>query len=503
MHDHGNARSGEHTRDHARHGNRRHGGGAERITVIRPSRLKRTISGTAVGNMMEWYDFGIFAFLVPTISQVFFAGQGSGSVVATFTMFAAAFVARPIGGMIFGPLGDRLGRRRVLAITMITMACGTLGIGLIPSYEAIGFWSPLLLLLGRLVQGFSTGGEYAGAMTYLGEHSPDTRRGFLTSWLEFGTLSGYVLGAAVATTVTTVVPEQALLSWGWRIPFLVAGPLGLIGLYVRTRLEESPAFEQQTGRHDTSEGDRRAGDTGSESSAPDSSEPPRRSVREQFRDTVIKPWRPLLVCIGLVVTYNVVNYTLTQYFPTYLSEEVGLPATPALLIVLGVMVVLIAIIPFGGRLSDRIGRNPILYTGCGLVVVASVPAFLLVNAGGYLAAFAGTLLIGLTLLCFNSTLPSTLPALFPVDVRYGTLAIAYNVATSVFGGTTPLIASSLVAGTGNPIVPAFLLIAAGIIGAISVVFTREKARRPLPGSPPSAANEEEARQLAEERRSAD
>src|SRR5690606_10748419 len=232
-------------------------------------------------------------------------------------------------------------------------------------------------------------------------------------------------------------------------------------------------------------------------------EPPRRSVREQFRDTVIKPWRPLLVCIGLVVTYNVVNYTLTQYFPTYLSEEVGLPATPALLIVLGVMVVLIAIIPFGGRLSDRIGRNPILYTGCGLVVVASVPAFLLVNAGGYLAAFAGTLLIGLTLLCFNSTLPSTLPALFPVDVRYGTLTIAYNVATSVFGGTTPLIASSLVAGTGNPIVPAFLLIAAGIIGAISVVFTREKARRPLPGSPPSAANEEEARQLAEERRSAD
>ncbi|MBA8824130.1 MHS family proline/betaine transporter-like MFS transporter [Saccharopolyspora lacisalsi] len=449
----------------------------DEVTVIRPWGLKRTIGGTSVGNMMEWYDFGIFAFLVPPISQVFFGGTTSaGSLVATFTMFAAAFVVRPLGGLFFGPLGDRIGRRRVLAITMITMAIGTLSIGLIPGAAAIGAWAPVLLLLARLVQGFSTGGEYAGAMTYLGEHAPDTRRGFLASWLEFGTLCGYVLGAAVATGITAVVPQEALLSWGWRIPFLIAGPLGLVGLYVRTRLEESPAYEEHVQDRDQQQD----------------------SVGEQLHDTVVKPWRPLLICVGLVLAFNVTNYTLTQYMPTYLSEEVGVAHTPALLIVLAVMVILMGLVTVGGWLSDRVGRNPILYVGCALLLVLSVPAFFALSQGGYVLVFLGTLLLGLTLLCFNSTLPAALPALFPVGVRYGSLAIAFNVSVAVFGGTTPLIAAALVATTGSELMPAFLLVGAGVIGAVAVYFTRESAGRPMPGSAPSAANDTEAREIAAE-----
>jgi MFS transporter, MHS family, proline/betaine transporter len=305
----------------------------------------------------------------------------------------------------------------VLAITIITMAVGTFAIGLIPSYASIGIWSAVLLLVARLVQGFSTGGEYAVAMTYLGEHAPDTRRGFLASWLEFGTLSGYVLGAGVATAITAVVSQQTLLSWGWRIPFLIAAPLGLIGLYVRLRLEETPAYQQHTQ------------DRGDE----------QQTLGEQFRDTIVRPWVPLLICMGLVLAHNVTNYTLTQYLPTYLSEEIRLPYTPALLIVLAVMVILAGLVTLGGRLSDRVGRNPILYVGCGLLLVVSVPAFLLMAHGGYVLVFLGSLLLGLTLLCFNSTLPGTLPALFPIGVRYGSLAIGYNVSVSVFGGTTPLI----------------------------------------------------------------
>lgn len=441
------------------------------VRVVRPSALKRTIGGTTVGNLIEWYDFGIFAFLVPTVSQVFFGG-GAGSLIATFTVFAVAFVMRPLGGLVFGPLGDRIGRRRVLAITIVTMAVGTFAIGLIPSQESIGMWAAVLLLVCRVVQGFSTGGEYAGAMTYVGEHSPDTRRGFLASFLEFGTLTGYVLGAAVATTMTAVVPPEALLSWGWRIPFLVAGPLGLIGLYIRSRLEESPAYEQQSQDDDESS-----------------------SLGDQVHETVVRPWRPLLVCIGLVLAHNVTNYTLTQYLPTYLTETVRLPYTPALLVVLAVMVVLAALVIGAGRLSDRIGRNPILYTGAALLVVLGVPAFLLMSRGGYVTAFAGALLVGLMLLCFNSTLPGTLPALFPVRTRYGTLAIGYNVAVSVFGGTTPLIAQALVSGTGSTVVPGVVLVVAGLVGAVSVYALRERAGRPMPGSPPTAADEDEARRM--------
>jgi MHS family proline/betaine transporter-like MFS transporter len=446
-----------------------------RIKVVAPAGLRRAISGTSVGNMMEWYDFGIFAFLVPSISQVFFSGIApAGSLIATFTVFAAAFVVRPLGGLVFGTLGDRLGRRRVLAVTILTMALGTSAIGLIPGYATIGIWSPLLLLLGRLVQGFSTGGEYAGAMTYLGEHAPDTRRGFLASWLEFGTLSGYVLGAGVATVITAFVPHDVLLSWGWRVPFLLAAPLGLIGLYLRTRLEESPAYEQH------------ARERGGEPEG----------IGEQLQRTVLGPWRALLICVGLVLALNVTNYLLTQYMPTYLAEVAGLPQTPALVIVLAVMVLLMGLVPLVGRLSDRTGRKPILYAGCALLVLAAVPAFLLACQRSYPLVFLGTLLLGLMLVCFNSTLPGTLPALFHTRTRYGSLAIGFNLSVSLFGGTTPLIATSLVTATGNRLAPAALLVVAGLVGAGSVIALREQAGRPMPGSPPTAASHEEAREMA-------
>lgn len=271
-------------------------------------------------------------------------------------------------------------------------------------------------------------------------------------------------------------PPETLLSWGWRIPFLIAAPLGLIGLYVRMRLEETPAYEQHTRQRDDEQ----------------------HTLGKQFRDTLVRPWRPMLICMGLVLAFNVTNYTLTQYLPTYLSEEVALPYTPALLIVLAVMVILAGLVTLSGRLSDRVGRKPILYTGCGLLFVGSVPAFLLMTQGHYVLVFLGALLLGLTLLCFNSTLPGTLPALFPLSTRYGSLAIGYNVSVSVFGGTTPLIASSLVASTGNKLTPAIPLLAAGIIGVIAVYYTSEKAGKPMPGSPPTAAGETEARKLAED-----
>ncbi|MGO4754905.1 MFS transporter, partial [Streptomyces sp. 2MCAF27] len=219
------------------------------VTVVDRPRLRRAVAATAVGNMMEWFDFGVYAYVAVTLGKVFFPSSSPATqVVSTFATFAVAFLVRPLGGLVFGPLGDRIGRRRVLSTTMIMMAIGTFAVGLLPSYAAIGFAAPLLLLACRVVQGFSTGGEYAGATTYIAEFAPDRRRGFLGSWLDFGTFVGYSLGSGVVTVLTAVLGERGMVDWGWRVPFLIAGPLGLIGLYMRLRLEETPAFRREAER---------------------------------------------------------------------------------------------------------------------------------------------------------------------------------------------------------------------------------------------------------------
>lgn len=186
-------------------------------TVTDPALVRRAVKAAALGNAMEWFDFGVYSYIAVTLGKVFFpSGNPTAQLLSTFGAFAAAFLVRPLGGMVFGPLGDRVGRQKVLALTMIMMAAGTFAIGLIPSYAAIGVGAPILLLAARLVQGFSTGGEYAGASTFIAEYAPDKRRGFLGSWLEFGTLAGYIAGAGLVTLMTALLSSEDLLSWGWR-----------------------------------------------------------------------------------------------------------------------------------------------------------------------------------------------------------------------------------------------------------------------------------------------
>lgn len=196
----------------------------DEITVVDKPMLKRAVGAAALGNAMEWFDFGVYGYLAVTIGQVFFPSSNpTAQVIAAFATFTVAFLVRPLGGLVFGPLGDRYGRQKVLAFTMILMALGTFSIGLIPSYERIGIWAPVLLLLARVVQGFSTGGEYGGAATFIAEYSTDRNRGLMGSWLEFGTLGGYIAGAGTVTALHMLLSNAQMLDWGWRIPFLVAG----------------------------------------------------------------------------------------------------------------------------------------------------------------------------------------------------------------------------------------------------------------------------------------
>ncbi|MFJ9037031.1 glycine betaine/L-proline transporter ProP [Streptomyces sp. NPDC102406] len=460
------------------------------VTVSDRPTVRRAVTAAALGNTMEWFDFGVYAYLAGTIGKVFFPSSSPGAqVVSTFATFAAAFLVRPLGGLVFGPLGDRVGRQRVLAATMIMMAASTFAVGFLPSYASIGFAAPLLLLLCRLVQGFSTGGEYAGATTYIAEYAPDQRRGFLGSWLDFGTFVGYSLGSGLVTVLTLTLGADGLESWGWRIPFFVAGPLGLIGLYMRLKLEETPAFQQEAANEAAARG---AGDGDGDT---DPVEAARQSGKGRLREIFARHWQALLICMGLVLLYNVTNYMVTSYLPTFMTVTLGESDTTAQLLVLGTMLLVVVAITVVGRSSDRWGRRPLFMGGSIAMIVLAVPAFLLIREGGILLPAFGCVILGLLLVCFAGTAAATLPALFPTRLRYGALSIAYNLSVSVFGGTTPLFASFLVDKTGNTLVPAFYLMVAGLIGLVSTFFLYETAGRPLRGSGPMVETSDEARAL--------
>ena len=443
------------------------------ITVVEALMLRRAVGAAALGNAMEWFDFGVYGYLAVTLGQVFFpASNPAAQLIATFATFTVAFLVRPLGGLVFGPLGDRYGRQKVLACTMVLMSLGTFSIGLIPTYDKIGLWAPALLLLARLLQGFSTGGEYGGAATFIAEYSTDRNRGLMGSWLEFGTLGGYIAGAGTVTTLHLLLSTPQMLDWGWRIPFMVAGPLGLLGLYLRMRLEETPAFKAYTEEAEK-----------------------RDHERPGLGELLRVHGRQLLVCMGLVLVFNVTDYMLLTYMPSYLSVTLGYAESKGLLLIIIVMLVMMPLNIVGGIFSDRLGRRPMIIGACIALLLLAIPCLLLVRSGHDGLIFLGLLLLGVALVCFTSSMPSTLPALFYTPVRYSALSIAFNVSVSLFGGTTPLVTAWLVHHTGDPMVPAYYLMGAAVIGLVTMLFVRETAGLPLRGSPPAVASRQEASAL--------
>jgi MHS family proline/betaine transporter-like MFS transporter len=431
--------------------------------------VRRAAMAASIGNVAEWYDFGIYSYLAAVVlDRVFFPEAGEWSLVLTLGAFAAAFLVRPLGGFILGPMGDRIGRRRVLAFTVLLMAAGTIALGLVPSYAAVGIAAPILVLITRLVQGFSAGGEYTGALTLIAEYAPDRRRGFFGSWLEFGTITGYTLGAGVCTAVIAILPDEDLLSWGWRLPFMLALPLGITGVYLRFRLEDTPAFRQLMER---------------------SPALATMTYRRAFQILVKRYRTAALAAGGLVIAWNITNYVLTNYVPTYLTGTLprfgqsSTSETMATGIQVAVTLLMLCVILTVGRLSDRIGRKPILMTGSVALIVLGLPAVWLLREG-LAGQVLGLLIMGGTLVCFAAVAPSTLPALFPTLIRYGGLAVTFNLAVSIFAGTAPTIIETAVTTTGNLDWPGYYLVGAGVIGVLSGYFIKESAGRPLAGAAP-------------------
>ncbi|MFI0404572.1 MFS transporter [Actinomadura sp. 3N508] len=421
-----------------------------------PSAVHKAVVASAIGNCVEWFDFGVFSAGVMTaiIGTVFFPEGASGSAsLRSFALIAAAFLARPFGGMFFGPMGDKLGRKRVLATTILLMSGSTFMIGILPGYDTIGIAAPLLLLLVRLVQGFSTGGEYGGAATMIAEYAPTRRRGFFGSFLELGTLTGYILGAGFVLLMDLALTTEAMHSWGWRIPFLLSLPLGLVGLYVRTRIEDTPTFQRME-------------EAGKKAQSP-------------LKETLEHYWRVILMLIGIVFLLNVADYTLLTFMPSYLVDFLEMNETTAQLITIGVEAVMITVIVPLGALSDRIGRKPLLMTAAIGYVLLSWPAFALMQTDNAFGVAFGYAIVGGLLVLILAVIAATFPAMFPTKVRYGAFAIGYNISTSIFGGTAAVLVGSLIDVTGSNYIPAYYLMIAGLVALIPIMKIRETAGVPI------------------------
>ncbi len=453
------------------------------VNVVNQRTLKKALGGTIVGNTMEWYDVGVFGYLITTMGPVFLP-EADKAVQNLFLLgtFAATFIARPLGGIFFGWLGDKIGRQKVLAMTLMIMAAATFAVGLLPGYSVLGIWAAVLLVVTKLVQGFSTGGEYSGATTFVCEHAPDRRRGFYVSFLDMGSYLGFAVGGLFVSILQLVLGQEQMEAWGWRLPFLVAGPLGIVAVYFRMKIEESAAFKA------TMEAEAVA------ATHPETGE----ELKPLGPLGILRAhWRPILLAMILAAAANTVAYALTSYMPTYLTSNKGYSEVDGTLLTIPVLVAMALCIPFTGRLSDRIGRRKVLWIGALSTAVFAIPAFLAIAAHSVPMTFLGLALIAFPVAFSVPNLASALPALFPTEHRYSAMGIAYNFAVAIFGGTAPFIIAALIELTGNDMTIAYYLMGVAVIAAVAIYFLPESAGRHLPGSMPSVDSPEEARQLVE------
>ncbi|MBQ0928323.1 MFS transporter [Saccharopolyspora endophytica] len=422
-------------------------------TTADPATLRRSVAAGAVGVFVHWFDWAAYAYLASTIASVFFpAGDATAGLLAVFGVFAVSFGIRPVGALVFGPLGDRIGRKRTLSLVIFLMSGATLVIGLLPGYSTIGIAAPLLLVLLRLLQGFAAGGEFGSAASFLAEHAPRRRRGFGVSWLEVGSLLGFLAGSFVFFLLSVGLSEDQLTSWGWRIPFLIAAPLGVVGFIIRNKIEDTPEYR----------------------ALEEADTVPSRPVRELLRNNGTQ----LLQVAGLMTMMHVPFYAILTYLVTYETDHLGHSSGDAALLSTAISLIGLVLVPVFGRLSDRIGRRPVLI-GAGIALfVLSTPAYLAMRTG-LVGTWIGGLALGVVLSAILGTYAVWSAEIFPTRVRQGGLSIAYNITAALFAGTVPYLMTVLIAATGSTLVPGPYLMVAAAVGLVAAFSLRETAGNPL------------------------
>jgi len=410
----------------------------------------RVIMASSVGTMIEWYDFYIFGSLTAILALKFYpTGNDTFAYLAYLATFAVGFLVRPFGALFFGRIGDLVGRKYAFIVTLSIMGFSTFAIGLLPSFKTAGWFAPIVLLLIRVLQGLALGGEYGGAAVYVGEHVPDNKRGFYTSFIQITATLGLFVSLLVILGTQNSMSKEEFSDWGWRIPFLFGLVIGPVGLYIRNSLAETQAFLQS----DQTSQSRTAG---------------RRVLASHIKQ--------ILACFGIVVSGTISFYVILVYIPTFARSQLQLPLDQAFLAQAIGLACEVALIPICGALSDRIGRKPVMIASLLLSLVVTYPLFMWVSSSPSFSR----LLVMQVVLCSvfgigNGPVSTALGEQFPTRVRSTALAIGYNVAVMLFGGFAPFFVTWLIHATGTPIAPAFYLMFGAAVGLFAVLFLTERA----------------------------
>ncbi|MEM5338112.1 MFS transporter [Paraburkholderia azotifigens] len=428
--------------------------GAAADAAVDPKLLRRAACASFIGNFVEWFDYASYGYLATIIAVVFFPkSDGSTGLLAAYGVFAISFIVRPIGGIVWGHFGDKIGRRASLSLSILIMSASTFVIALLPTYAQVGVLAPVLLLLVRVVQGFSASGEYAGASAFLAEYAPSNRRGFYTSIVPASTAAGLLFGSILIAVMHAVLSSEQLHSFGWRLPFLLAAPFGLIGRYIRVKLEDTPRFkalEQQS-----------------------------HVARAPIAELLGKHRMKMVIAFGVTCLNAVAFYLVLSYMPTYLSTELGMDETASFVAATISLAAYIGLVFMMGALSDRLGRKSMLIGASILFAVLTVPLFKGLAGAGFMTIVAIQIAFGALLTMNDGTLPCFLSEIFPTRVRYSGFAFCFNAANALFGGTAPLVATWLIGATGSKLAPAWYLVGAAVIALIAMSASRETSRAPL------------------------
>lgn len=421
------------------------------MTPEPPGSTRRNVLGGSIGSVLEWYDFAVYGYLAPIIGQAFFpAGDPLVSLLAAFGVFAAGYAARPIGGVLFGWLGDRLGRKPVLSISVTAMGVTSFAIGLLPTHAEIGAAAPAMLVALRIVQGLCVGGEFPGAMVFLAEHAPPERRGFYASWAQSGSFFGILLGSGVAALANGVFGAETMHAWGWRAPFLLSAAIAVTGVVLRRRINETPAMRMIEA----------------------TAEPAPIVVFQ-------KHWRAVIRIFALTMMATIGFGMMFVYAASYLSTRLHVPAARALEINTISLFALVAAIAPAAMLSDRIGRKPVLLLGGIGLALSAWPAWWLMHHSSTLAIASGQLIFAIFYGIYVSQMPVVAPEMLPAEVRVSGTAIGYNLCIGTLGGTTPLVATYLTARTGDYFAPVYYYLIAAVPTLITVATMKETAGKPL------------------------
>ncbi len=401
------------------------------------------------GNVLEWYDFTVYGFFAVVIGALFFPnGDSTVSLIGAFSVFAAGYFMRPFGGIIFGHIGDKYGRKKALFLSILMMAIPTTLIGVLPTYQQIGWYAALLLTMLRLAQGLSVGGEFTGSISFLVENAPKGKKGYYGSWTTFGVMSGMLLGSLIAAIVTNILPYTQLYDFGWRIPFLFGSVIGVTGLYLRRNMLEDNAFKNMKERS-------------------------RRPLGDFWGNYKLTALKMILISWG----FGVSVYLILIFMPTYLHKFLSVPLESALSIHTIALIIMMVLIPFMGFMSDKIGRKMLMVMGMGGFVIFTYPLFMLFFKTTFIAIFVAMIFFIVLEAILQAALPALLAEMLPIKIRYTGLSVSYNISLALFGGTAPLIATWLIKSTGNILMPAFYLIFATFLSVITLIFVKKYSNK--------------------------